>query len=156
METRDMISASFLILVSVGTCVMAYQLGLGTASSPGAGFASFGIAFVLGVMSGGMFLKALVKSTREGNWAQGTSGILKIKPMLILVTLTGYAIFFNSLGFPLCTFILMILLVWVFGRQRLHLALTVSVLTVASSYLLFVMLLGLPLPMGSFWDLLGR
>jgi hypothetical protein len=135
---------------------MAYQLGLGTASSPGAGFASFGIAFLLGVMSAGMFLKALVKWMREGDKAQGIPGILKIKPMLILATLTGYGIFFNSLGFPLCTFILMILLVWAFGRQRLRLAFTVSILTVASSYVLFVMLLGLPLPMGSLWDLLGR
>jgi len=156
MGSREIISALFMMLVSLGTCIMAYQLGLGTASSPGAGFASFGIALLLGVMSGGMFLKALVKSIKEGNKGQELPGIINGKPMLILVTLTGYGIFFNPLGFPLCTFLLMILLVWVFGRQRLRMALTVSVLTVASSYVLFVMLLGLPLPMGSFWDLLGR
>jgi hypothetical protein len=156
MRTRDLISAPLLILVSIGTCIMAYRLGLGSGSSPGPGFAAFGIASLLGLMSVYLFVKALIQSLREGKRPEEVPRIAWSKPMLILVTLAGYGMFLNTLGFPFCTLLLMMLLVCVFGRQRLRLAVTVSILTVFSSYALFVMGLGLPLPMGSLWYFLGQ
>jgi hypothetical protein len=61
MGKRDLISGAFLILLSLGACIMAYRLGLGTGSNPGAGFAGFGIAVLLGLMSVCMLIKALVR-----------------------------------------------------------------------------------------------
>jgi len=157
MRNRDLISGLFLILVSLGTCIMAYRLGLGTGGNPGAGFAAFGIAFLLGLMSVYLFLKGLVQAVRGHKETGAVNGRLRWKkPMLILFVLTGYGIFFNFLGFPLSTFLLMMLLVWIMGRQKLWLALTVAFLTVASAYAFFVVLLGLPLPMGSLWYLFGE
>lgn len=156
MGTRDLISGLFLIFVSLCTCIMAYRLGLGTGSNPGAGFAAFGIAFLLGILSMYLFFKALMQSFREGKEAEVAAGITWKKPMLILVILAAYGVFFDFLGFPLATFLLIMSLVWVFGRQRFPMALSVSILAVASSYSLFVMALGLPLPMGSLWSLVGR
>jgi len=155
MEKRDVVSGIFLMLVSFATCMMAYQLGLGMGSNPGAGFAAFGIAFLLGLMSLGMVLKRLVWLWRDSRKTEPVPEIMWRKPLLILVILAGYGIFFDFLGFPLSTFLLMMLLVWVLGGQRLSLALTVSILTVASSYALFVVALGQPLPVGSLWYLFG-
>jgi putative tricarboxylic transport membrane protein len=156
MGSRDLISGSFLVFVSLGACIMAYGLGLGSGRDPGAGFAAFGIAFLLGLMSIYLFVKALVQWLRKGKKTEAPPAeIMWKKPILILVVLAGYGASFNSLGFPLATFLLMMLLVWVFGRRKLGLALTVSVLTVASSYALFVLALGLPLPMGSLWSTFG-
>ncbi|MEW6669513.1 MAG: tripartite tricarboxylate transporter TctB family protein [Thermodesulfobacteriota bacterium] len=155
MGRRDLISGAFLMLVSLATCIMAYRLGLGTGGNPGAGFAAFGIAFLLGLMSMGMFVRALTQAHREDRAGSGGPRILWKRPLLTLLVLTGYGAFFHVLGFSLCTFLLMMLLVWGFGRRRPAVALAVSVLTVALSYALFVMALGLPLPMGSVWYISG-
>ena len=156
MEKRDLISGIFLILLSLCVCVMAYRLGLGTGSEPGAGFAAFGIAALLGLLSVWMFVNAFIRSLRQGSRKKvDAQKIIWKKPLLILVILAAYGAFFNFLGFPLTTFLLMVLLVWIFGRRRLSVALIVSILTVALSYTLFVVALGLPLPMGSAWYLFG-
>jgi hypothetical protein len=152
---RDLISGTFLILLSLGTCIMAYQLGLGTGGNPGAGFAAFGIAFLLGLMSVFMWAKALVRKFKDSKNGEEAPAIMWGKPVLILLILAAYGVPFNFLGFPLSTFLLMTVLVWIMGRQRLPVALIVSILTVASSYALFVVALRLPLPMGSAWYLFG-
>ena len=156
MEKRDLISGIFLILLSLCVCVMAYKLGLGTGSEPGAGFAAFGIAALLGLLSVWMFVNAFIRALKRGSMKKAdVQKIMWKKPLLILVILVAYGVFFNSLGFPLSTFLLMVLLVGIFGRRRLSVALIVSILTVVLSYTLFVVALRLPLPMGSAWYLFG-
>ena len=156
MGARDLISGLFLVIISIATCVMAYRQGLGSGSNPGAGFAAFGIACLLGLMSLYLLLKGLVRVVRKGHQEEVVPAILWKKPVLILIVLAAYGAFFNFLGFPLSTFILMMLLVWAFGRRNLTLALFVSIITTASSYALFVTALGLPLPLGALWYLFGE
>jgi hypothetical protein len=155
MTRRDLISGTFLILLSLGTCIMAYQLGLGTGGNPGAGFAGFGIALLLGLMSIYMWIKALVRKLEDSKNGEEAPAIMWRKPVLILVILAAYGASFDFLGFPLSTFLLMTVLVWIMGRRRLSVALVVSILTMVSSYALFVVALGLPLPIGSAWYFFG-
>jgi hypothetical protein len=156
MGTRNLISGIFLVIISILTCVMAYRLGLGTGSDPGAGFAAFGIASLLGLMSLYLLLKGLLQTFRKRGKDEAVPAILWKKPVLILAVLAAYGAFFNFLGFPLSTFLLMMLLVWVFGRRKMTMALFVSIVTTASSYALFVTALGLPLPLGALWYLFGE
>ncbi len=136
----------------MGACMIAYRLGLGSGNNPGPGFAGFGIAFLLGLMSITLCLKGVFQAIKDHGKTEAVKD-LPWKPILILVILVGYGVFFNFLGFAVSTFLLMMLLVWAVGRRRLRLALAVSSLTVASAYLLFVIALGLPLPAGSLWYL---
>ena len=156
MTNRDAISGLFLTLLSAGTCIMAYRLRLGTGSTPGPGLAPFGIAALLGLMSLYLCLRGLLQAMRGHKKTEAAGKLALKKPVIILVILAGYGVFFNILGFSLSNFLLMMLLVWVLGRQKLRLALTVSILTVASAYLLFVVAFGLPLPPGSLWYLFGE
>jgi putative tricarboxylic transport membrane protein len=156
MGTRNVISGLFLLVISIAACIMAYRLGFGTGSDPGAGFAAFGIASLLGLMSLYLLIKGAVQAIRKAGPQETVSPILWKKPVLILIVLAAYGVFFNFLGFPLSTFLLMMLLVWAFGRRKLTLALFVSVITTASSYGLFVTALGLPLPLGALWYLFGE
>lgn len=155
MIKRDLISGTVLALTSLGTCIMAYQLGLGTGSNPGAGFAAFGMAFLLGLMSLGLMLGALIRIFGKTSKETDAPKIKWRNPLLVLIILTAYGAFFNFLGFSLSTFLLLTVLVWVLGRRKLYVALIVSILTVVLSYGLFVVALGLPLPLGSAWYLLG-
>jgi putative tricarboxylic transport membrane protein len=155
MKNRDVLSGLFLALLSAVICVMAYRLGLGSGNNPGPGFAAFGIAFLLGLMSLSLCFKGVLHSMRDRGKTEAVKELPWRKPMLILVILVGYGIFLKYLGFSVSTFLLMMLLVWVVGRQRLRLAFVVSFLTVAFAYLLFVVALRLQLPAGPFWYLLG-
>jgi len=156
MEKRDLVSGIFLTLLSLSICITAYKLGLGTGSEPGAGFAAFGIAAILCLLSVLMLIGAFIRVSQKGKKKEdNTQKIMWKKPLLILVILGAYGFLFNFLGFPLSTFFLMVFLVWVFGRRKLLAALIVSLLTVALSYTLFVIALGLPLPMGSIWYFFG-
>lgn len=156
MRNRDVHSGLFLGLLSIGTCIMAYRLGLGSGNNPGPGFAAFGIAFLLGLMSIYLCLKGVFQAIWDHGKMEAVKELPWKKPILILVILVGYGVSFNFLGFSISTFLLMMLLVRVVGRQRLWLALTVSFFTVASAYVLFVVALGVPLPAGSFWYLFGE
>jgi putative tricarboxylic transport membrane protein len=151
MTNRDVLSGIFLLLLSIATCTMAYRLGLGSGNNPGPGFAAFGIAFLLGLMSASLCLKGSFRAIKNHGKSEAFKKSPWKEPTLILVLLSAYGIFLNALGFSVSTFLLMTLLVWGAGRQRLRLALTVSILTVVSAYLLFVVALGLPLPAGSLW-----
>jgi putative tricarboxylic transport membrane protein len=156
MRNPDLLSGLFLFVLSIGTCLMAYRLGIGSGNNPGPGFAAFGIAFLLGLMSIYLFLKGAYQAIKDQGKTKALKGFLWKKPMFVLVLLLGYGIFFKFLGFSVSTFLIMILLIWGAGRQKFLLALTVSIITVASAYLLFVVALGLPLPAGSIWHLFGE
>ncbi len=150
MWKRDLFSGLFLLLLSVGACIKAIQLDLGNAETPGPGFIPFGIAGILGLMSLYLCLRgALQAGGRPAEWGDWK------KPILVLVLLTAYAALFQPLGFLVLTFLLMVLLLWAVGRQRLLRSLTVSALTVVCAHLLFVFLFQLPLPGGSLWQWLG-
>jgi putative tricarboxylic transport membrane protein len=155
MWKRDLGSGLFLLLLSVGTCIKAAQLDLGNAETPGPGFIPFGIGAVLGLMSIYLCLQGALRRGGASPQVDASPGGGWKKAALVLVLLTAYAASFQPLGFLVSTFLLMMLLLSVVGRQRLRRALSVSVLTVLCAHLLFVFLFQLPLPGGSLWQWLG-
>jgi putative tricarboxylic transport membrane protein len=153
---RNLLSGLFLTFVSVYACVKAYQLGMGRASSPGPGFIPFGIAALLGLMSIYLCVHGIVQVAKGYKEKPVFRPVAWKKAMLVVVMLAGYGAFFNFLGFLVATFLLMMSLLWLVGRQKLSLSLIVSVVTAGGAHLLFVVLFNLPLPMGVFLYLFGE
>jgi hypothetical protein len=153
LKDRDAASGLFLFLLSISMCIMAFRLGLGSWANPGPGFASFGIACLLGFLSIILSVKAMVRRIGEKERISFAKekGFWWVRPVFILLILVGYGFFLNLFGFSFSNFLLMTFLVWGIARQRLKLALIVSILTTVAAYLLFIKLLGLPLPSGSIW-----
>ena len=156
MLNRNLLSGLFLSLVSVGACVKAYQLGMGSANSPGPGFIPFGIAALLGVMSIYLCARGIVQVAGGHKEKPVFRQVAWKKAMLVLVILVGYGAFFNFLGFLVATFVLMMLLLSVVGRQKISLSLVVSLVTAGCAHLLFVVLFNLPLPRGVLSYLMGE
>lgn len=129
---------------------MAYGLKLGTVQEPGAGLIPFGVAALLGLMSIGLSVNSLFNLTNEYQEKRIFRGIEWGRITLVLFTLVGYGIAFNSLGFHICTFLFMILLLGVGGRLKWWLAITLSVLITFCVYIIFEAWLGCPFPKGSF------
>ena len=150
MKKYDLFSGLFLILLSVGTCVMAYRLRLGDMYTPGPGLIPFGVAVLLGLMSLGLILKSLFQILKGSQEKKAFKGIDWKRVILVLGALFGYGFAFNSLGFRICTFLLMVLLLGVVGRQRWWLTFVISFLTVVCTYLIFVVWLDCPFPTGPF------
>ena len=150
LKIYDVSSALFLTILSMGACILAYRLRLGSIHNPGAGLIPFGVAALLGFMSIGLLLRGLfrpsVGSPREGVF----KGVEWRGVVLTLCGLLGYGAVFNSLGFRLSTFFLMLLLIGGVGRRKWWLAFTVSLFTVVCAYLIFVVWLGCPFPTGPF------
>ena len=148
MKIYDVYSALFLTALSAATCLLARRLGLGSIHNPGAGLIPFGVAALLGFMSIGLLLRGLLRST-AGSKREGVfQGVQWRGVVLTLCGLLGYGAVFNRLGFRLSTFFLMLLLVGGVGRRTVRSTLAVSVLTVVFAYLIFVVWLRCPFPVG--------
>lgn len=153
---RNLLSGLFLTFVSIYACVKAYQLKMGSASSPGPGFIPFGIAALLGLMSVYLCVRGILEVARGYQEKAAFKGVAWKKAMLVVVILACYGASFNSVGFLVSTFVLMMLLLWVVGRQKPALSLIISVVTAGGAYLLFVVLFSLPLPRGVLSYFLGE
>jgi hypothetical protein len=83
----------------MGTCILAYRLGLGSIRNPGAGLIPFGVAALLGLMSIGLLLRGLFRST-GGSQSEGVFKGVKWRGVgLTLCGLLGYGASFHILGF---------------------------------------------------------
>ena len=150
MKKYDFLSGIFLMILSVGVCLMAYQLRFGNISNPGAGLIPFGVAALLFLMSIGLWLRSLLEVSNGYQERKFFKGIQWGRVVSVLCSLLGYGIAFNFLGFHICTFLLMILLLGVVGRLKWWLTITISLVTVFCSYLIFEAWLGCPFPKGPF------
>ena len=148
MKVFDVYAALFLTALSMGACILAYRLGLGSIHNPGSGLIPFGVAAILGLMSIGLFLKGLSGSSGASPSNKVFSGMDWRGLGLTLCGLLGYGGAFHFLGFRLSTFFLMLLLIGGVGRQKWRLTLTVSLFTVVCAYFIFVVWLRCPFPAG--------
>jgi putative tricarboxylic transport membrane protein len=150
MRRYDFLSGLFLLLLSVGTCVMAYRLGFGDVHNPGPGLIPFGVAALLFLMSMGLSLGSVFKIRNRYQERGVFQGIDWRRVVLVLCALLGFGIAFNFLGFPICTFLLMIFLLAAVGRQKWWFTVIISFLTVLCAYLIFIVWLECPFPKGPF------
>lgn len=151
MKKRDLISS--LIWMGLGTLFIigALDQGLMRRGAPGPGFVPFltGIAIVgLALM---VFLPALIGKRREN--AEGVEtffpekGSLK-RILLALTALLVYGAVVNYAGYLITTFFFMLFSCRLMEPEKWRTVFIVSLATAGLSYLLFIKLLDVPLPIG--------
>jgi hypothetical protein len=150
MRRYDFLSGLFLLVLSAVTCMMAYRLGLGDVHNPGPGLIPIGVAALLFLMSVGLVLRSFFEAIKAPQKKEVFKGMERKRVVLVLGSLLGYGITFNTLGFNICTFLLMVLLLGVVGHQKWWLTLVISIFTVLCTYLIFVAWLECPFPRGPF------
>ncbi|MFZ5823349.1 MAG: tripartite tricarboxylate transporter TctB family protein [Bacillota bacterium] len=144
MKKYDRIAALVLILLGAAVAVYAYShLGLGTLRRPESGMVPFAAALVVIFCSGGWLTEL---RGRDENpvpfWGKGEW----IRPLLALIFLVLYALSMETVGYLLST--LLFLGAWQFliERQPWRRATVITLLGAFGMYLLFVYLLGVPVP----------
>ena len=148
MNRLDRYSSAFWLAFSIYIAVESYRLGLGKWDDPGPGYFPFGAALLFGCMAFGVFVRSLsigpVSRTDAGQRYRWQNVIM------VLIAMVLYTLFLNSIGFVLCTFLIVIFFVKVVALRRWTSSIMMAVCMSMGSYLLFSFFLKAPLPKGFF------
>jgi putative tricarboxylic transport membrane protein len=150
MGRLDLYSSAFWLLFSIYIAVESYRLDLGNWHDPGPGYFPFGAALLFGCMAFGVFLKSLKEST-ESMAGFGSGGKRHWQNVImVLIAMVLYTILLNTIGFVLCTFLIVIFFIRVVALQRWTKSIMMALYIAIGSFLLFSFFLKAPLPKGFF------
>ncbi len=144
----DIIAGVALAIAGGGASLLAYELGLGDFREPGTGLIPFIVAALLVVMSVGLVIKSSIPRRVAAEPPAVFRGTRWRNLILVVLSLLGYGIAFNVLGFNICNALFIVLLLWQIGRRRWWVILADSILITAAVYLVFIYWLGCEFPKG--------
>ena len=123
---------------------------IGTFRMAGTGMFPLFLGIHLMILSGTFVLKLLAQGKEEQvkKEAPIQSSESPIQLVLFLGAMVLATLFFNRLGYPLTSFLLMLALLRTLRIRRWGLNLLISVVTAVGSYFLFVKWLDIPMPKG--------
>ena len=149
MNRDEMAGGVVIFLFGAVTVLLSLRMPIGTFRSAGSGMFPLCLGILLVVLSG-LFLSKLffqgkkVSVKRELIESHGSIKQLTFFfGTMVLVTL-----FFNRLGYPFSSFLLMLALLRILGVKRWTFSLPLSFVTATVCYFLFVQWLKIPLPKG--------
>jgi len=145
---RSNIAVAAVLLALAGYIFLAAgTLPFGTMRVPQTAFFPRTLAVLLGIMSLILLARALAgREALGGGEKIETQGWIRIA--VTLMTLAGFALALERLGFLLTTFLLMISLLRAIEAQSWRKVVVVALATALISYAIFSLLLGVPLPAG--------
>ena len=144
MVGRDAAVAAVTLAFGATAAYESAKLPFGTVHSPGQGFFPWWTSVVLGLLALVLLVRAL--TSRSSATREGPGRIAKVAA--ILVVLGAYTFLLDPLGYPLCTFLLVLFMLRATDPQRWTVALGMAVVTAVGSYIVFAIWLGVPLPRG--------
>lgn len=146
MRKYDRTSSILWFLVGLFIIREGNTIYVGTLKEPGPGFLFFWSGIILCGLSVLTFVKAQLSKEKkpEKIW----EGLNWYKPVFVLMITFVYTFFFLQLGFLVCTFLLMLLLLKMHGSLKWPKVLFISFLSTFSSWLIFDIWLKCQFPKG--------
>jgi putative tricarboxylic transport membrane protein len=146
MKRYDLISSSICFIFGLSIVLYAPEFDLGSLMAPGSGFMPFLSGLLISGFSAIMFLSALFDRSSAGEkvW----TGVKFQKLIIIILGLLLFAALIETLGFIVCSFLLMLMATHYAGSQTWLITILVSILSSVGSYVLFAVWLSVPLPKG--------
>jgi putative tricarboxylic transport membrane protein len=142
----------FLIL-GVAYLIGSLNLGIGSAISPGAGLYPFFVGITLISIALPLFLLSLKQKESQHTEEEAFPKGKDLKRVVALaLTFIFFAIFLKPLGYWVCGTVLMGANLKLLGMQSWGKIVSISILTTAISYFLFVSILKVPIPLGIFFS----
>jgi hypothetical protein len=148
---RDEAIVGVIIFLFGGVTVfLSLKMPIGTFRMAGTGMFPFCLGILLMILSGAFTLKIFFQGKEEQIKKEASieSSESPIQFILFLGTMVLATLFFNRLGYPLTSFLLMVALLKILGIKRWGLNILISVVTAVGSYFLFVKWLDIPMPKG--------
>jgi putative tricarboxylic transport membrane protein len=139
----------FWFLFSLVLCIESFRLSIGAIRSPGPGFFPFCVGFVMA----GLSLIGAIQSLGKYEMGQRSDSQEPFRwwnIAVILAAILGYALALEALGFFICTFIFVGLLLKVVEPQPWKVAVVGGLIAAVSSDIVFNILLQSQIPSGIF------
>ena len=145
-----MVGGILIFLFGAVTALLSLRMPIGTFRMGGTGMFPLCLGILLMILSGAFTLKIFFQGKEEQvkKGAPIESSESPIQLILFLGTMALATLFFNQLGYPLISFLLMVALLRILGIKRWRLNILISVATAVGSYFLFVKWLDIPMPKG--------
>ncbi len=147
---RDEVAPGVVIfLFGAITILFSLRMPIGTFRMAGTGMFPLILGILLMILSGTFVLRIFFwKEERVKNEASVESPGSPVQLIFFLGTMVLATLFFNQLGYPLTSFLLMLALLKVLRVKQWGLNILISVVTAVGSYFLFVKWLEIPMPKG--------
>jgi len=147
MIRADAAAAGAVLVFAAVAVFEASKLPFGTLRNPGPGFLPLWAGATLGLLAVVLLARAL---TAQPGASAGTAGRGFLKVASLLAALAVYVGLLEPLGYPVCTFLLVLFMLRVVDPHRWPVALGVAALAGLGSYVVFAVWLEVPLPPGPF------
>jgi len=144
MSKRDIEVAALTLIFGAAAAYESAKLPFGTVHNPGQGFFPWWTSVVIILLAMILLIQAL-KSPSSA--AREKSGRIA-RVVALLVVLAAYSFLLDPLGYPLCTFLLVLFMLRATDPQRWTVALGMALITAVGSYIVFAVWLRVPLPRG--------
>jgi len=150
MRQNDVQGAIVFFLFGAITTILSLQMPIGTLRAAGSGLFPLGLGILLMVLSLAFILKVLWRAEQEKkeDICAPEEPVSPLQVIAFLAIIVVTTMLWGTLGFTVVSFLLMLGLLRILGFRQWSLNLTVSLLTSAGSYALFVYGLKIPLPKG--------
>jgi hypothetical protein len=148
---RDEVIVGAVIFLFGGvTALLSLEMPIGTFRMAGTGMFPLILGILLMILSGTFVLRIFFQGKGEQvkKDARAESTESPVQLILFLGTMVLVTAFFNQLGYPLSSFLLMVALLRILGVKRWRFALPLSFITAVVCHFIFVQLLKIPLPKG--------
>jgi putative tricarboxylic transport membrane protein len=150
MKQNEIQAAVVFFVFGAITTILSLQMPIGSLRAAGSGLFPLGLGILLMVLSCAVIVKAFWPSDEAKKEDIGADeeplSALQVFAYLAIIVVT--TILWSTLGYAIVSFVLMLGLLRTLGFRRWTLSLTISLLTAAGSYALFVYALKIPLPKG--------
>jgi putative tricarboxylic transport membrane protein len=150
MKKDEIYTVIVLFLFGAVTTILSLKMDIGTFRNAGTGMFPLFLGILLMILSVAFILRIFFQG-QAGQVKKETpieSSGSPIQLILFLGTMALATLFFNQLGYPLTSFLLMVALLRILGIKRWGLNILISVVTAVGSYFLFVQWLNIPMPKG--------
>ncbi len=146
----EAIVGGMIFLFGLITTILSLKMPVGTFRMAGTGMFPLILGVLLMILSSVFVLRLFFKGKEEQveKEAPFESSESPVPLIFFLGTMGLATLFFNRLGYPLTSFLLVLGLLRILGIKRWRLNILISVVAAGSSYFLFVKWLEIPMPKG--------
>ncbi len=150
MNREEMIGGIILFLFGAVTTLLSLRMPIGTFRTAGTGMFPLFLGILLMFLSCIFLLKLFYQGKKTTVRRDSVAEVRGSPIQLILFwgTMVLATTFFNQLGYPLTSFLLLVALLRTLGMKQWILNILLSFMTAVASYFLFVQWLQIPLPKG--------
>ena len=150
MNRDEVLPGIVIFLFGAVTTLLSLRMTVGVFRMPGTGMFPLFLGILLMILSGifvlRIFLQAKEEKVKKEPSVESSESPLQL--ILFLGAMALATLFFNQLGYPLISLLLMVVLLRILGIKRWGLNILISVVTAVGSYILFVKWLDIPMPKG--------